>query len=166
MPQVEVTFDIDADGIVSVKAQDKGTGKEQKIVITASSGLSKEEVEQMQREAEQHAADDAKRREEVETRNQADTLAYTAEKTLREQGEKVPADLKQQAEDKIAQVRSALQGSDIAEVQRTMQELSTILQQVGSSVYQEPPSGEEAPTGEEEPPKSDEGTVEGEFREV
>ena len=166
MPQVEVTFDIDADGIVSVKAQDKGTGKEQKIVITASSGLSKEEVEKMQREAEQHAADDAKRREEVETRNQADTLAYTAEKTLREQGEKVPADLKQQAEDKIAQVRSALQGSDIAEVQRTMQELSTILQQVGSSIYQTPPSGEEAPTGEEEPPKSDEGTVEGEFREV
>ncbi len=166
MPQVEVTFDIDADGIVSVKAQDKGTGKEQKIVITASSGLSKKEIEQMQREAEQHAADDAKRREEVETRNQADTLAYTAEKTLREQGEKVPADLKQQAEDKVAQVRSALQGSDIAEVQRTMQELSTILQQVGSSVYQTPPSGEEAPTGEEEPPKSDEGTVEGEFREV
>jgi molecular chaperone DnaK len=166
MPQVEVTFDIDADGIVSVKAQDKGTGKEQKIVITASSGLSKEEIEKMQREAEQHAADDAKRREEVETRNQADTLAYTAEKTLQEQGEKVPADLKQQAEDKIAQVRSALQGSDIAEVQRTMQELSTILQQVGSSVYQAPPSGEEAPTGEEEPPKSDEGTVEGEFREV
>ena len=166
MPQVEVTFDIDADGIVSVKAQDKGTGKEQKIVITASSGLSKKEIEQMQREAEQHAADDAKRREEVETRNQADTLAYTAEKTLREQGEKVPADLKQQAEDKIAQVRSALQGSDIAEVKRTMQELSTILQQVGSSIYQAPPSGEEAPTGEEEPPKSDEGTVEGEFREV
>jgi len=166
VPQVEVTFDIDADGIVSVKAQDKGTGKEQKIVITASSGLSKEEVEQMQREAEQHAADDAKRREEVETRNQADTLAYTAEKTLREQGEKVPADLKQQAEDKIAQVRSALQGSDIAEVQRTMQELSAVLQQVGSSVYQEPPSGEETPAGEEEPPKSDEGTVEGEFREV
>ena len=166
MPQVEVTFDIDADGIVSVKAQDKGTGKEQKIVITASSGLSKKEIEQMQREAEQHAADDAKRREEVEARNQADTLAYTAEKTLREQGEKVPADLKQQAEDKITQVRSALQGSDIAEVQRTMQELSAILQQVGSSVYQAPPPAEEAPTGEEEPPKSDEGTVEGEFREV
>jgi len=166
MPQIEVTFDIDADGIVSVKAQDKGTGKEQKIVITASSGLSKEEVEKMQREAEQHAADDAKRREEVETRNQADTLAYTAEKTLREQGEKVPADLKQQAEDKIAQVRSALQGSDIAEVQRTMQELSAILQQVGSSIYQTPPSGEGAPPGGEEPPTSDEGTVEGEFREV
>ena len=166
VPQIEVTFDIDADGIVSVKAQDKGTGKEQKIVITASSGLSKEEVDKMQRDAEQHAADDAKRREEVETRNQADTLAYTAEKTLREQGDKVPADLKQQTEEKIAQVRSALQGSDIAEVQRTVQELSAMLQQVGSSIYQTPPSGEGAPPGGEEPPKGDEGTVEGEFREV
>ena len=165
MPQIEVTFDIDANGIVSVKAQDKGTGKEQKIVITASSGLSKEEVEQMQRDAEAYAADDAKRREEVETRNAADTLAYTAEKTLREQGDKVPADLKQQTEEKIANVRSALQGSDIAEVQRTMQELSGALQQVGAAVYQAPP-GAEAPPGEEEPPKTDEGTVEGEFREV
>jgi len=165
MPQVEVTFDIDANGIVSVKAQDKGTGKEQKIVITASSGLSKEEVERMQRDAEAYAAEDAKRREEVETRNAADTLAYTAEKTLREQGDKVPADLKQQTEEKIAKVRSALQGSDIAEVQRTMQELSGALQQVGAAVYQAP-HGAEAPPGEEEPPKTDEGTVEGEFREV
>jgi len=165
MPQIEVTFDIDANGIVSVKAQDKGTGKEQKIVITASSGLSKEEVERMQRDAEAYAAEDAKRREEVETRNAADTLAYTAEKTLREQGDKVPADLKQQTEEKIAKVRSALQGSDIAEVQRTMQELSGALQQVGAAVYQAPP-GAEAPPGGEEPPKTDEGTVEGEFREV
>ena len=165
MPQVEVTFDIDANGIASVKAQDKGTGKEQKIVITASSGLSKEEVERMQRDAEAYAADDAKRREEVETRNAADTLAYTAEKTLREQGDKVPADLKQQTEEKIAKVRSALQGGDIAEVQRTMQELSGALQQVGAAVYQAPP-GAEAPPGEEEPTKTDEGTVEGEFREV
>ena len=165
MPQIEVTFDIDANGIVSVKAQDKGTGKEQKIVITASSGLSKEEVERMQRDAEAYAAEDAKRREEVETRNAADTLAYTAEKTLREQGDKVPADLKQQTEEKIAKVHSALQGSDIAEVQRTMQELSGVLQQVGAAVYQAPP-GAEAPPGEEEPPKTDEGTVEGEFREV
>ncbi len=165
MPQIEVTFDIDANGIVSVKAQDKGTGKEQKIVITASSGLSKEEVERMQRDAEAYAAEDAKRREEVETRNAADTLAYTAEKTLREQGDKVPAELKQQTEEKIAKVRSALQGSDIAEVQRTMQELSGALQQVGAAVYQAPP-GAEAPPGGEEPPKTDEGTVEGEFREV
>ncbi len=166
MPQIEVTFDIDANGIVSVKAQDKGTGKEQKIVITASSGLSKDEVKQMQQDAEVHAADDAKRREEIETKNTADNLAYTAEKTLQEHGDKVPADLKQQTEEKIASVRSALQGSDVAEIQRTMQELSDTMQQVGASVYQTPPSDAEAPTQEEEPPKTDEGTVEGEFREV
>jgi len=166
MPQIEVTFDIDANGIVSVKAQDKGTGKEQKIVITASSGLTKEEVQRMQRQAETYAAEDAKRREEVETRNAADTLAYTAEKTLREQGDKVPADLKQQTEEKIAKVRSALQGSDIDKVRRTMQELSEALQRVGAAVYQaQPPPGAEEPPGEE-PPKTDEGTVEGEFREV
>jgi len=166
MPQIEVTFDIDANGIVSVKAQDKGTGKEQKIVITASSGLSKDEVKRMQRDAEAHAAEDAKRREEIETKNTADNLAYTAEKTLQEHGDKVPADLKQQTEEKIASVRSALQGSDVAEIQRTMQELSDALQKVGASVYQTPPSDAEAPAQEEEPPKTDEGTVEGEFREV
>jgi molecular chaperone DnaK len=166
MPQIEVTFDIDANGIVSVKAQDKGTGKEQKIVITASSGLSKDEVKRMQQDAEAHAAEDAKRREEIETKNTADNLAYTAEKTLQEHGDKVPADLKQQTEEKIASVRSALQGSDVAEIQRTMQELSDTMQQVGASVYQTPPPDAEAPTQEEEPPKTDEGTVEGEFREV
>lgn len=166
MPQIEVTFDIDANGIVSVKAQDKGTGKEQKIVITASSGLSKDEVKRMQQDAEAHAAEDAKRREEIETKNTADNLAYTAEKTLQEHGDKVPADLKQQTEEKIASVRSALQGSDVAEIQRTMQELSDTVQQVGASVYQTPPPDAEAPTQEEEPPKTDEGTVEGEFREV
>ena len=170
MPQIEVTFDIDANGIVSVKAHDKGTGKEQKIVITASSGLSKEEVERMQREAETYAEEDRRRREEVETKNAADTLAYTAEKTLREQGDKVPSDLKQQTEDKIAQVRAALQGPDINEVRRTMQELSEALQRVGAAVYQAapPPPGAEAPPGEEPPEGKppEEGTVEGEFREV
>jgi molecular chaperone DnaK len=166
VPQIEVAFDIDANGIVSVKAHDKGTGKEQKIVITASSGLSKEEVEGMQREAETYAADDARRREEVETRNAADNLAYTADKTLREHGDKVPSDLKQQTEEKITALRSALQGSDINEVRRTMQELSEALQRVGTAVYQaQPPPGAEPPPGGE-PPKPDEGTVEGEFHEV
>ncbi|MFQ5925263.1 MAG: molecular chaperone DnaK [Dehalococcoidia bacterium] len=169
VPQIEVTFDIDANGIVSVKAHDKGTGKEQKIVITASSGLSKEEVERMQGEAETYAEEDRRRREEVEARNAADTLAYTAEKTLREQGDKVPPDLKQETEDKIAKVRSALQGPDINEVQRTMQELSEAMQRVGAAVYQaQPPPGAEASAGEEPPGEKppEEGTVEGEFREV
>jgi len=124
----------------------------------------------MQREAETYAEEDRRRREEVETRNAADTLAYTAEKTLREQGDKVPSDLKQQTEDKVAQVRSALQGPDINEVRRTMQELSEVLQRVGAAVYQAapPPPGAEAPPGEEPPEGKppEEGTVEGEFREV
>jgi len=106
LPQIEVSFDIDANGILSVRAHDKGTGREQKITITASSGLNKEEVEQMQREAETYAAEDAKRREEIETRNAADTLAYTAEKTLREHKDKIPSELNQEVEGKIAAVRA------------------------------------------------------------
>jgi len=168
MPQIEVSFDIDANGILNVSARDKGTGKEQKITITASSGLSKDEVERMVRDAESHAAEDATRREEVEVKNTADTLVYTAEKTLREHKDKVSEDLRQQAEDKIGKVKAALQGGNVDDIKREMQELSDTLQQIGASVYQEqqqPPPGQEPPQGEE-PPKSDEGTVEGEFREV
>ena len=166
VPQIEVSFDIDANGILSVKAHDKGTGREQKITITASSGLSKEEVEHMQREAETHAAEDAKRREEVEIRNTADTLAYTAEKTLREQKDKIPSDLNQEVEGKIAAVRSALQGTDIGSIRRAMQELSNAMQKIGAAIYQQPPPpppGAEPPRGKE---GGEEGTVEGEFREV
>ena len=173
MPQVEVTFDIDANGILKVSAKDKGTGREQKITITASSGLNKDEVERMKKEAEVHAADDLKKKDEVEARNTADTLVYTAEKTMREHGDKVPADVKQQLEGKIAAVRSAMQGQDISYIHRTVQELSEVLQKVGASVYQQP--GAPPPGGEAPPPpggqgpaggKPDEGTVEGEFREV
>ena len=174
MPQIEVSFDIDANGILSVKAHDKGTGREQKITITASSGLSKEEVERMQREAEVHAAEDAKRREEVETRNAADSLAYTAEKTLREQKDKIPADLNKEVESKVAAVRSALQGGDINSLRRVTQELSDAMQKIGTAIYQQqpppggetPPGGQAPPSGETPPGKEDEGTVEGEFREV
>ena len=166
MPQIEVSFDIDANGILNVKAHDKGTGREQKITITASSGLTKEEVERMQREAEVHAAEDTKRREGVETRNAADTLAYTAEKTLREQKDKIPSDLNQEAESKIQAVRSALQGTDIDAIRRAMQELSDVMQKIGTAIYQQqppPPTGGEAPPGKE---GGEEGTVEGEFHEV
>jgi molecular chaperone DnaK len=180
LPQIEVSFDIDVDGILSVRAQDKGTGKEQKITITASSGLSKEEVERMQREAEAHATEDTKRKEEVEIRNTADTLAYTTEKTLREQKDKIPSDLNQEIESKIAAVRSALQGTDIDSIRQASQELSDAMQKLGSAIYgqQQPPPGGEAPgetpgetpdeaPGETPPDKGgEEGTVEGEFREV
>ena len=173
VPQVEVTFDIDANGILNVSARDKGTGKEQKITITASSGLSKDEVEKMRREAEQHAADDSKRKEEVEVRNSADSLAYTAGKTLRDYGDKIPADVKTEVDAKIAAVKSALQGQDVDTIRNTMQELSQTMQKIGASAYQQPgqpPPGGAAP-GEEkpgggEPEGGEEGTVEGEFREV
>jgi len=162
LPQVDVTFDIDANGILKVAARDKGTGKEQKITITVSSGLSKEEVEKMRREAEMHAAEDVKRKEEAELRNSADNLAYTAEKTLRDYGDKIPGDVKQETESKIANVRSALQGKDISSIRSAMQDLSQAMQKIGASVYQQPPPGKEG--GGKGPEEG--GTVEGEFREV
>ena len=174
VPQVEVTFDIDANGILSVRAVDKGTGKEQKITITASSGLSKDEVERMKHEADAHAAEDTKRKEEVETRNQADTMAYTAEKTLRDYKDKIPADLNTEIEGKVKAVRSALQGTDTAAIQQATQDLNTSMQKVGSAVYgqgqqqQPPPPGGGQPPPPPPPPggKGPDGTVEGEFREV
>ena len=167
VPQIEVTFDIDANGILNVSARDKGTGKEQKITITASSGLSKEEVEKMTREAEQHASEDAQRKEEIEVRNNADSLAYTAEKTLRDHGDKLNEDVKKDVDGKIAAVKTALQGQDVNAIRNAMQELSQAMQKVGESVYQQPgePPADQG-TGEQAPNGGDEGTVEGEFREV
>ena len=172
LPQIEVTFDIDANGILSVKAHDKGTGKEQKITITASSGLNKEEVEKMRREAEMHGAEDAKRKEEAEAKNTADNMAYQAEKTLRDYKDKIPDALNKEIEGKITAVREALKGSDVAAMQRTTQDLNQTMQKVGQTVYQQgqqPPPGQPPPGGQEPPPggkKDDDGTVEGEFREV
>jgi molecular chaperone DnaK len=172
MPQIEVTFDIDANGILNVRAQDKGTGKEQKITITASSGLSKEEVDKMQKEAELHASEDSKRREEIEAKNMADTLAYQAEKLLRDNKDKVPADLNTEAEEKIAAVKSALNGNDTEAIKKATDELNATMQKIGQAVYQaqQPPGGQAPPP----PPEGqggkeggeEEGTVEGEFREV
>jgi len=171
VPQIEVTFDIDANGILNVSARDKGTGKEQKITITASSGLSKEEVENMKREAEQYAAEDTKRKEEIEVRNTADSLVYTTEKTLRDHGDKIPADVKQEIDAKTAAVKSSLQGQDINTIRNATQELTQVMQKVGASVYQQPgqppPSGKEpGGEGEGDGGGEEEGTVEGEFREV
>jgi len=174
VPQVEVTFDLDANGILNVRAQDKGTGKEQKITITASSGLSKDEVEKMRREAEAHAADDTRKKEEVETKNVAEATVYSAEKTIREYGDKIPSDLKSEVEGKIAATRSALQGTDISYIKSSLQALNDSMQKIGAAVYQKtspPPGG--SPGGEDgsqdagaPPPPQDDGTVEGEFHEV
>ena len=170
MPQIEVTFDIDANGILSVRAQDKGTGREQKITITASSGLNKDEVSRMQREAEAHAAEDTKRREEAETRNAADTMAYTAEKTLRDNKAKIPDALYKEVEAKVAAVRSALKGTDTNALRQATQELSDSMQKVGAAVYGQGQGQQQPPPPPPPPPPGGKGpggeTVEGEFREV
>jgi molecular chaperone DnaK len=166
IPQIEVTFDIDADGILHVAAQDKATGREQSITITASSGLSKDEVERMVQDAERFREEDQKRRDEVEARNNADSLIYQAEKLIREQGDKVPADLKGEVEGKIAACRSALQGQDLAYLQSTVQELSEALQKIGAAMYQEPSSPPPGGGDYEPPPGDDEDVVEGEFSEA
>ena len=171
LPQIEVTFDIDANGILSVKARDKGTGKEQKITITASSGLSKDDVAKMQKEAEAHASEDARRKDDAEVRNNADTMAYQAEKMLRDNKDKISADLNTEVEGKIGAVRSALQGSDSEAIKRASSELTDAMQKVGSAVYQQspPPEGTDSQgssAGEEPQKPPEDGTVEGEFREV
>jgi len=134
-PQIEVTFDIDANGILHVAAKDLGTGKEQKITITASSGLDKRDIEKMVKDAEAHAADDQRKREEVETRNQADSLAYQTEKFLKENGEKVSADKKAPVEAAIAKLRESVKSGDVAQMKREMEALNTAMQAISAELY-------------------------------
>src|SRR6201747_1122325 len=134
-PQIEVTFDIDANGILHVSAKDLGTGKEQKISITGSSGLSKDEVEKMQREAELHAEEDKKAKEAIEIRNNADNLAYQCEKQLKDLGDKLPAEKKTEIEGKIAAVRESLKGSDTDAIKTAYDDLQTKFQSVSEELY-------------------------------
>jgi molecular chaperone DnaK len=171
VPQIEVTFDIDADGILHVNAQDKATGREQKITITASSGLSEAEVKRMVEEAERHRSEDEQRKEGVEARNRADGMAYAAEKALREAGDKVPGDVKSDVEAKIQAVRDALGGSDTELIKRRADELGEAMQQIGASMYQQAPDAapgsDQAAEGQPEDgggPSGDD-VVEGEFEE-
>jgi molecular chaperone DnaK len=137
MPQIEVTFDIDANGIVNVTAKDRATNKEQKITITASSGLSKDEVDRMMREAESHAEEDRKRREEIEARNRADQAIYAAEQLVRENGDKMPASDKSAIESAIEDVRKALQGSDAAALTRAMDTLTSAQHKAAEAMYRQ-----------------------------
>jgi len=173
IPQVEVTFDINANGILEVTAKDKATGKTQNITITASSGLSDEEVEQMRKDAERHAEDDKVNKEQIESRNNADTLAYTADKTLRDLGDKVPEDIKTEVESKVAEVRAELEKDpiDTARLHELTDSLSSTLQKVGEAAYQSAAeAGEgmpEADSGEGTSKGGDEDdVVEGEFEDV
>ena len=135
VPQVEVTFDIDANGILHVGAKDLGTGKEQKITITASSGLSKDEIEKMRRDAESHAEDDKKQREEVETRNEADSAVYRSEKMIKETGDKISGDDKAKIEKAVAEVKEALKGSDTAAIKSAAEKLNEAWQAVSAELY-------------------------------
>src|SRR5947199_10498700 len=167
VPQIEVTFDIDANGILNVTARDKASGREQKITITASSGLSKEEVDRMVREAELHAQEDRQRREEIETRNRADSLAYQAERTLRDVGARISANLRSEVEDKIKAVRDALAGSDLTRVRSAADDLERTMQRVGQEAYSEAGATAGASDGTSGSSSGSEpGTVEGEYREV
>ncbi len=171
IPQVEVTFDINANGILEVTAKDKATGKTQNITITASSGLSDTEVEKMRQEAEQHADEDRMNKERIESRNNADTLAYTAEKTLRDLGDKVPAEIKTDVESKVADVRNELEKEtiDAARLRELTESLSLALQKIGEAAYQAAGDAEQGMPGAapDTKPSEDEGdVVEGEFEDV
>src|SRR2546430_481764 len=138
IPQIEVTFDLDANGILNVTARDKATGREQKITITASSGLSKDQVERMVREAELHAQEDRQRKEEIEMRNRADSMAYQAERTLKDVGDKISAGLRTEVEEKIKAVRDALSQNDVSGMQLAADDLERTIQRVGQEIYSQP----------------------------
>jgi len=140
VPQIEVTFDIDANGILNVSAKDKATGREQKVVITGATGLKKEEVDRLVREAEAHAAEDAKKRDVVEANNQADSVVFTAEKMLREHGDKIPEAAKKQTEEKIAAVNNARSSENVDQIKSTTEALAQHIQQLGGAMYQQPPT--------------------------
>jgi molecular chaperone DnaK len=166
VPQIEVTFDIDADGILHVSAEDKATGREQKITITASSGLEKEEVDRLVQEAEQYASGDRRRQEHVEAKNAADSAIYAAEKTIRDLGDKVPLATKENAEAKIETLREAMGDSDVGAIRTATEDLQAVLQEIGAAVYAQGPDETSRPHSEQEKPEADEDTVEGEYRQV
>ena len=177
IPQIEVSFDIDANGIVNVKARDKATGREQHVTITASSGLSKDEVSRLVKDAEAHAEEDRRNREKIEARNQGDTMAYSIEKTLKDLGDKVPADTKKDVEEKLAALRDALKTDDVERIKSATEALRASSTKIGEVMYQqeqakaqaeqqgqpgaEQPEGEPAGAGA----KRDGDTIEGEFKE-
>ena len=179
VPQIEVTFDIDANGILDVKAQDKATNREQSVRITASSMLSNEDVDRMVKEAQEHAAEDKAKRESIEQRNQADALAFQAERTVKELGDKISAEEKATVESKIEAVRNALKGDDDAAVKTATDELTSSLQEVATKAYQAsaeqaaPDMGAAGEAGDagadaagDTAESGDDEAVEGEFKEV
>ncbi len=161
VPQIEVTFDIDANGILKVSAKDKATGREQSIRIEAQSGLSDEEIERLKKEAELHREEDERKRKLIEEKNKAEALIYTSEKTLRDMGDKISENIKKEVEEKIKELRKTLEGDKIEEIQQKSQALSESLQKIGSEMYQQQGKG-----GEDKSKETGEGgdVEEGEFK--
>ena len=151
MPQVEVGFDIDANGVLAVKAKEKKTGKEQSVKIEASTSLSKDEIEKMKKDAEVHAEEDKKKREQADMRNTADTLMYTAEKALRDAGDKVPGEVRTEIDAKITALRGVKDGEDLEQIKRASEELSLSLQKIGEAMYKDNPMPEQPQPGETPP---------------
>ena len=165
VPQIEVTFDINANGIIKVSASDKATGRSQDITITASSGLSDDEVEKMRKDAEEHADEDAKRKDLIEAQNQADNTAYGAEKAIKDLADKLPDEVKTEVEEAVAEVRKVQNSDDVDAIKAATDALTEVVQKIGASVYEEPAA---APDGEEAAPADaddDEDVVEGEVTE-
>ena len=168
-PQIEVTFDIDANGILNVNAKDLGTGKEQKITITASSGLSEEDIEKMKQDAETHADEDKKRREDVDLRNSADNLAYQTDKMLKDNGDKISGDKKSALEEANNELKDTLKGSDSNAIKAATEKLQQVVQDASADIYKAAqeaeaaggaePGGDAAPAGDDEPAKKDEGPI-------
>ena len=171
MPQIEVTYDLDANGILNVKAQDKGTGREQSVTITASSTLGKEEVERMVKEAEVHAGEDRAKRDEVELRNQADHMIHQAEKVIKDNEDKIPADVKAEVTTKLESLKTAAKGHDAAALRKEMDDFNEALQKIGQHIYQGAgaatgggASGPGSPDGAAD--KKQEDVVDADYREV
>jgi molecular chaperone DnaK len=175
VPQVEVSFDIDANGIVNVHARDKATGKEQHITITASSGLAKDEVDKLVRDAQAHAEEDRRNRERIETRNEADNLAYQSEKAVRDAGDKLPADVKADVEEKIKALLDALKTDDLEKIKSAAEALRQSSTKIGEALYKADQAAQAAGQPEQEPAGATAGTdgskskkddtIEGEFKE-
>jgi len=164
VPQIEVTFDIDANGILTVTAKDKATGKSQHITIKDTTALSKEEIERMRKEAEMYAEEDRKRKELAEKRNQADTLIYTTEKTLKEAGDKIKEEDKKEIEEKLEKLKKVKDGNDINEIKNAMDDLSSSISKIGAQMYQQAQS--QGTSEQKSSEESDKKTVEGEYEEV
>ena len=166
VPQVEVTFDIDANGILNVGAKDLGTGKEQSIVITASSGLSDDEIEKMVKDAELHASEDQQKREMIEARNQADGLVYTTDKALKEHGDKVDEETKKAIETALEELKTAMEGEDSEAIKSKTEALATASQKLGEVMYQQAQSEAEAGDASAESDEQQDDVVDAEFEEV